>query len=356
MSAIEDILHQQLQQYLRDHEGDGLWVLDENLASFAPSTPMQNLSLLSNRFDIHTEMSTKGWKIEYSDFDFKSWPDQSLDRIYYRVSKEKPVVHHIINQAARCLKEEGQLILLGAKNEGTKTYFDKARKLLGEGELIKGGKGAFVGILISSGAAMTELLDDKDYDQKRKIAELDGQPLISKPGVFGWDKVDLGSAYLAENLNSVYRRLNSAKPRVLDLGCGYGYLSLRTWQLGAKQIIATDNNAAAVISCRENFRKWSVDGEVVADNCGLSIDQKFDLVICNPPFHQGFSVDGGLTDRFLSMASKRLASDGQAAFVVNLFIPLERKAKGLFAEIETFSDNGSFKLVRLAKPIQKSVG
>jgi 16S rRNA (guanine1207-N2)-methyltransferase len=36
---------------------------------------------------------------------------------------------------------------------------------------------------------------------------------------------------------------------------------------------------------------------------------------------------------------------------VNRFIPLERKAQGVFAEVETFADNGSFKLVRLAKPL-----
>ncbi|OMH31800.1 methyltransferase [Motiliproteus sp. MSK22-1] len=351
MSSVEEILYQQLQQYLLDHRGDGLWVLDENLASFAPSSPMPALSLLTNRFDIYVEMNSNNWAVEYSDFDFSPWADKSLDRIYYRVSKEKPVVHHIINQAVRCLKEEGQLILLGAKNEGAKTYFDKARKLFGEGELIKAGKGAFVGIVTSSGGAQDELLDDKDYDQKRSIAEFEDQPLISKPGVFGWDKIDLGSAYLANNLDSVYGRLANPQPRVLDLGCGYGYLSLRTWTQGASEIIATDNNAAAVISCRENFQQWSVNGDVVADNCGLNLEGRFDLVVCNPPFHQGFSVDGGLTDRFLHSASKRLAVDGQAAFVVNRFIPLERKAKGVFAEIETFADNGSFKLVRLAKPI-----
>ncbi len=346
-------------------------MLDENLARFAPSGHQGDLELLTNRFDIYRDMKAAGWRIRFSDFDFTPWQGAELERLYYRVSKEKPVVHHVINQALGCLQAGAELVLVGAKNEGTKTYFDKARALYACGQLHKAGKGAFSAVLTApaalpraspssqlpshspsepSSSAEPAWLDDRDYRQLRQITAIDGQPVLSKPGVFGWDKVDAGSALLADRLPEVYRRLASSTPRVLDLGCGYGYLSLRVWAQGAGEITATDNNAAAISSCRENFRRFAVVGQVVADDCAASLDGSFDLVVCNPPFHQGFSVAGSLTDQFLASARRLLSSRGQAVFVVNRFIPLERKAQALFAEVETFADNGSFKLVRLARP------
>ena len=137
---------------------------------------------------------------------------------------------------------------------------------------------------------------------------------------------------------------------MLDLGCGYGFLSVNAHQKGVDSILATDNNAAAVIACQQNFDRLGIKGAVVADDCAANQDERFDLVLCNPPFHQGFSVEGELTDRFLARAARLTARNGMALFVTNMFIPLERKAKGVFAGVDTFADNGSFKLVRLTRP------
>lgn len=342
-----DLIEQSLLQQLAGHSADqtGLWIVDENLPLLTQSTPIAGLSLLTNRFDLSASATDKGWPIRYNDFDFSCWPDGSLDQIYYRVSKEKAVVHHVINQASRMLKQGGELVLIGAKNEGTKTYFDKARKLLGQGQLEKLGKGGFCGVLTRTDTT-GELLDDKDYRSLRPIAD----DFISKPGLFGWDKLDQGSQFLTAHFDQIWPQLKAGRPRVLDLGCGYGYLSVSAHQRGVESIVATDNNAAAVISCQQNFVRLGINGSVVADDCAAGQTDRFDLVLCNPPFHQGFSVEGELTERFLAQAARLTARDGMALFVTNMFIPLERKAKGLFAGIDTFADNGSFKLVRLTRP------
>ncbi|MEH6651366.1 MAG: methyltransferase [Motiliproteus sp.] len=342
-----DLIEQALLQQLTGHAADqtGLWVVDENLPALTQIPPIAGLELLTNRFDLSANASAKGWPIRYSDFDFSPWNDGSFDRIYYRVSKEKAVVNHVINQASRLLKEDGELVLIGAKNEGTKTYYDKARKLLGQGELVKLGKGGFCGT-VTRQEPLGELLDDRDYPTLRPIAD----PFISKPGLFGWDKFDQGSQYLVAEFDAIWPTLKTPQPRVLDLGCGYGFLSVNAHLKGVESIVATDNNAAAVIACQQNFDRLGINGSVVADDCAANQTERFDLVLCNPPFHQGFSVEGELTDRFLASAARLTARDGVALFVANMFIPLERKAKGLFGKVETFADNGSFKLVRLSRP------
>jgi len=331
--------------------GNALWIADENALRPAQLTAAnQKVAVISNRFDLCQRLKTNGWNCSFSDFNLSVYPDQSVDRIYYRISKEKPVVHHIINEAFRCLKVGGELYITGLKNEGIKTYLTKAKALFdGQIELSKSDKNTWMGIIKRPTEAGCELLEDQDYFQLREVAADEQFSYISKPGVYGWNKIDKGSEYLISELDQFIDELAQPPEQILDLGCGYGYLSLNCQRLNA-EITATDNNAAAIAICNENFKRNNVRGKVIAADCAADIDHKFPMIVCNPPFHQGFSIEGDLTDRFLQAARRKLEPTGVACFVVNLHIPLERKAKNLFATVKTIADNGSFRLVMLARP------
>ncbi len=340
-----------LQPAFEHAHGTTLWIADENALRPQHLThPNAAITVISNRFDLYQQLGQNGWQVQFSDFDLSGYPDNSVDRIIYRISKEKPVVHHIINQALRVLREGGELYIAGQKNEGIKTYLDKAKQLFaGQLETSKADKNTWMGQLRCPAVATGEPLDDQDYTALREVASDPQRSYWSKPGVFGWNKIDKGSAFLIEQLPAFLEELAQPPARLLDLGCGYGYLALNC-QLPNTQIVATDNNAAALQACAENFRRQQVNGEVIAADCAAGIEEQFSLILCNPPFHQGFSVESDMTDRFLETTQQRLLADGQAYFVVNLHIPLERKARGRFARIETLAANGSFKLVRLAQP------
>jgi 16S rRNA (guanine1207-N2)-methyltransferase len=193
-------------------------------------------------------------------------------------------------------------------------------------------------------------LDDSDYRQSRQIALDSGLRLFSKPGLFGWNKLDAGSALLIEQLKQLSPLPNPLKSGV-DLGCGYGFLTIAAASLNiCKDInnwILTDNNAAALQLAQQNLLNNQLNGEVIAADAGKGILAKADLLLCNPPFHQGFGIDGDLTDKFLQSAKRLLAPQGIALFVVNQFIPLERKAAPLFSQIKVIIDNGSFKVIQL---------
>ena len=67
--------------------------------------------------------------------------------------------------------------------------------------------------------------------------------MYSKPGIYGWQKIDRGSALLIEQLSDVLASMARAPKRLADLGCGYGYLSIMAaQQLPDCQWLMTDNN------------------------------------------------------------------------------------------------------------------
>ncbi|MBV1788926.1 methyltransferase [Marinobacterium sp. D7] len=337
-----------LLQDLRHRSERTLWLVDENIpADLCPAQP--GFEVIGNRFDLIQALSARGWTTEFSDFDLSRYPDNSLQRIIYRVSKEKPVVHYLINQAARLLQTEGELILIGDKSEGIKTYSRKAQQRLG-GTREERKQGSAWRAVLTRGSATDEPLEDQQYRQLRPLALDAGEPYLSKPGLYGWNKVDRGSAFLLEQLPAMLGQPLPLRGRVLDLGCGFGYLALNACDSDTL-LTCTDNNAAALYACRENLAHRDLHGEVIASDAGRELQPGFDTIMCNPPFHAGFGVEGDLTDRFLEQTRRLLAPGGSACFVVNLHIPLERKAQGRFAQIRCHADNGHFKLIHLSQAL-----
>ena len=347
-----------LQPYLQSTDSDDacLLIADENLIDIPFTSFGSAVQVLSNRFDITHQAQLAHCNCLFNDFDFSVFPSGSFKRVVYRVSKEKPVAHHIINHSLRLLADDGELILLGAKNEGIKTYASKAGIYFNSGAAVtKHGNN----YLATIGKDATSTIDvekrllplKSPYENLAPVITCDGNQLYSKPGLFGWNKVDRGSALLARHLGDFFTGFATPPETLLDLGCGYGYLSLMAAQAQAANplhIVASDNCAAAIIACRKNFSAFNINGEVIADDCAGGITKTFDALLCNPPFHQGFKTDSRLTEKFIKSAARHLEHSGRALFVVNQFVPLEKLAQSIFSHREKLVEGDGFKLVVLS--------
>ena len=112
----------------------------------------------------------------------------------------------------------------------------------------------------------------------------------SQPGVFAWDRIDPGSALLAEHLPAM-------KGEGVDLGCGYGALSIVVLRSTAvTKLKMVDLDRRAIQAARRNIdddraKVWWSDARI------LEAQGDKDFVVSNPPFH-----DGGAEDRRLGQA------------------------------------------------------
>ncbi|WP_049722009.1 methyltransferase [Gilvimarinus polysaccharolyticus] len=334
-----------------------VWLCDEAAREFSEQLPVrEQTQFISNRWDVYTRLNAKQHRVCFNDFDFSAIADNSQAQVYYRISKEKPVVHHIINAAARVLQPGGELIIAGLKNEGAKNFLDKAANVLGCSKATKKNGLAYSARLMKHD--ISALLDDSHYSHLRAIAQLTTTrgnefSLWSKPGQFGWQKIDAGSEFLLATLQQSLSPTD-AKLAVLDLGCGYGYLSCGAAQNlfnpQTTQFTLTDNNAAALQSAQHNCQQLELNANVVAADAGAEISERFDIVLCNPPFHQGFNVSDDLTERFIASASAHLKPAGHAYFVVNAFIGVEQKSKAHFKTCRELANNRQFKVLQLSAP------
>ncbi len=310
--AAIDLLHQTRQHWASENT---LVYMTEGLASLNT----QGCNTITNRFDLFEQLKQNKQKVTFSDFVLADCQalTNSPAAVVMRVDKEKPLSHYLFNLTATLLKDGGEFWLVGHKNEGLKTYLKKIGKLLiGEQKTHKGKEGYQCIQFKVEYVNDDNLFDDSDYTQIRSINQK--PDLLSKPGQYGWKKIDKGSQLLIQKVVDHY--VFSDEDRVLDLGCGYGYLAAVASQLPYGEMIATDNNAASVISAKANFEALDIKGEVVAADCAKGLEGRFNLILCNPPFHTGFAHDQQLTAKFSQTIASRLRRKGKAYIVVNQFI------------------------------------
>ncbi len=327
-----------------------LWYADENalpILEHVPANPL--LTLVTNRYDIYQYASAKKITAIFTDFDSNDYPQQLFDQIIYRISKEKALVHFLINQASQLLTTNGILTISGYKQEGVKTYADKLKKELSASGALKKSKNTYTGEF--SDINKEQRLDDQQYLTLRKTSPKNNKDktFYSKPGTFGWDKIDNGTQLLLETFRSIYSDLQSKPSNVLDLGCGYGWIFLNLDEYNLSSITATDNNAAALLSAQANSQLINTPTTIVASDCANTIDTTFDLILCNPPFHRGFSHSKELTDKFISVCYQKLEKNGAALLVTNEFVTFDKKAEALFSKQEVVKKDQGFKITLLVK-------
>ena len=138
--------------------------------------------------------------------------------------------------------------------------------------------------------------------------------VASVGGVFAGDSVDIGT----RTLLSVFGRLPEYT-NAIDFGCGTGILAVALKRRRpSARVIASDVSAAAVQSARATAAANESDIEVLRDDLLVSQpDASADLILLNPPFHDGGSLS---TDTALAMfadAGRVLKPGGQLWTVFN---------------------------------------
>jgi 16S rRNA (guanine1207-N2)-methyltransferase len=255
----------------------------------------------------------------------------SFDLVLSHLPRGRAVQEELLRGAAWVLRPGGRFYFVAHKRAGIKGAIAYARELFGRCGVVRQKKGYHVAMAVRP--ADLEPTPPADGYVTRTIT-LDGVEtvLVSKPGVFAWDRLDDGTAALVGAMEV------GDGEQVLDLGCGTGLAGLAAARrAGRDGVVLVDADARAVESARRTLSaSGGVDGQVLLSDCGSAVLERcFDVVITNPPFHQGVGVDYEVACQFVRDAARVLCRDGRLFLVANRFLRYGDLIRETFGNVAT---------------------
>lgn len=233
----------------------------------------------------------------------------------------------------RALEPEGRLVVMAAKDKGGSRL---RRELEAFGCAVSEDARRHHRICaIQKPARLTGLAEAIAAGAPRFVESLG---LWSQPGVFSFDRIDPGTALLAEHLPLL-------AGRGADFGCGLGVLAHAVLAgPSVESLDLVDIDRRAVDCARRNVGDprvrfhWAdvADGEPPLT--GL------DFVAMNPPFHDTGVEDRRLGQQFIRRAGQVLRKGGVLWMVANRHLPYERGLEEHFARFRLAHEAQGFKL------------
>ena len=164
----------------------------------------------------------------------------------------------------------------------------------------------------------------------------------SLPGVFSQKGLDAGSELL---LNALMEQSDIIKGNVLDVGCGSGILSTVLGKLYQDlNLTLTDVSSAALESSKATLAGNHIAGNVIASDVFSDINDKYHLIISNPPFHDGKETSYTAVNKLIKEAKKYLKLNGYLCIVANSFLPYQSILDETFKRVELIAQTTKFKV------------
>ena len=162
------------------------------------------------------------------------------------------------------------------------------------------------------------------------------------PSVFAQGKLDEGTRLLIEALQV------QPADEALDIGCGAGYLGLHiARQASQGHVTMVDASLVTVALAQRNIAQSGLPNIKVlpSDGAQAVLSQRFDLVVTNPPFHQGGIQTTEIAERFIRQAAQILRPQGRFYLVANRFLKYEPTLKAHFNKVAEVGGNTRFKVL-----------
>ncbi|MCS7059082.1 MAG: methyltransferase [Meiothermus sp.] len=256
-------------------------------------------------------------------------PSESADMVALVLPAERGTRYVTLSLlgAARALRMGGRFYIAGNKSRGFDHYFRLAQEILGFGVVLE-----------RKGPLRVAVLEKEKPPPPLPPAWASfscwvrGRTLefAYLPGVFSAGGLDPGSTLLLENLEGDLGQ-------VLDLGAGYGALSLPLvgW---AEGLVLLEDDWPSVLSARRNLGEKATVLHSDVDEA-LTKGRTFATIVANPPFHVGGLVVLETAVAFIEAAYARLERGGKFYLVANRFLPYEPLLLERFGRVRTLAEN-----------------
>ncbi len=170
--------------------------------------------------------------------------------------------------------------------------------------------------------------------------------ICNHANVFSRDSLDIGTRFFLQHLPD-----NLGAVDVIDLGCGNGVVGLITAERNPEALLHfIDESFMAVASARMNFAHNLAEGREAQFSVGDGLTdfahESADIILCNPPFHQGSTVGDHIAQRMFRQSLKVLRAGGELWVIGNRHLGYQKTLKKIFGHCELIASNAKFVILR----------
>ena len=293
----------------------------QTLASKCPS-----IQIWSCHFDYARTQSAVNFSVEFQG---------QADLIVYYWTKNKQEVNFQLLQLLAQAPIGQEILIIGENRCGVRSV---EKTLAPYGEIAKIDSARRCGLYHFS-LQNKPHFELKNFWRTYQHSRLENLTIYSLPGVFSAAELDTGTELLLSTID------NKIKGKVLDLGCGAGVIgSMIKKRTPNAQITMTDIHAMALESARKTLSENQLQGEVYASDVFSDIEGKFDLIISNPPFHDGIDTAYRAVTELITQAKWHLNQYGELRIVANAFLPYPELLRQHFNDYQVLAQTGKFKV------------
>ena len=168
---------------------------------------------------------------------------------------------------------------------------------------------------------------------------------ITDNGVFSKSKVDFGTDLMLNEFLKKNRGLEVEKIKILDIGCGYGVVSVILKSVYPEiSITVSDVNERALELSEENLKKYGInDYHIIKSDAFEKITEKFDVILSNPPIRAGKDI----IFKIYSEAYEHLNENGEFYCVIQTkhgAKSTQKKLMEIFGNCDTVTIDGGYRI------------
>lgn len=267
--------------------------------------------------------------------------NKKYDLVLFYLPKSLSFFEDILCQLTNCLEYNTPVIFTGMVKHISNGHFKLIEKYIGD--------------LTTSLAVKKARLIFSQYKNSQM-----GSPFPKEVNIVGFDykfthhsnifsreKLDIGTRFFLENIPS------QVEGHILDLGCANGVIGIKAKRLSPHaKIYFNDESYMAIKSAMSNYEKFNFidDASFLWTHCTEGLQgAEFDLVLCNPPFHQGTTISKHIAIDMFKSSFRILKNGGKLRIIANSHLGYQKNLKNIFGNYTLVNSNKKFVILESVK-------